>query len=65
MYTRADQPGAAILSVEAFSVEEARKALGTLPLVEMNMLELDFIPLAPFTNLARLFQAQTETAGRS
>jgi len=64
IYTRADQPGAAILAVEAPNVEDARKALAKLPLVEMNMLDLDFIPLAPFTNLSRLFQAQTETSGR-
>ncbi len=58
LYTRADQPGAAILTVESPSVEEAQKNLARLPLVEMNMLDLDFIPLAPFTNLSRLFQSQ-------
>ncbi len=58
LYTRADQPGAAILTVEAASTEDARKALAVLPLVEMNFLDLELIPLAPFTNLSRLFQAQ-------
>ncbi len=60
LYTRADQPGAAILSVEAPSIEDARKSLARLPLVAMNLLDLDFIPLAPFTNLSRLFQEQNE-----
>ena len=58
LYTRADQPGAAILTVESPSVAEAQQTLGKLPLVAMNMLDLDFIPLAPFTNLSRLFNAQ-------
>jgi hypothetical protein len=58
LFTRADQPGAAILTIESPSVEEAKQALAKLPLVAMNMLDLDFIPLAPFTNLSRLFQSQ-------
>ncbi len=60
LYTRADQPGAAILFIEAPSIEEARKTLSKLPLVAMNLLDLDFIPLAPFTNLSRLFKEQNE-----
>ncbi len=56
-YTRADQPGAAILFAEAETVESAQQALATLPLVERQMIDLDLIPLAPFTNLARLFQS--------
>src|SRR5512135_3752931 len=59
-YTRADQPGAAILFLENESVESARKALAALPLVEHGMIDLDLIPLAPFTNLARLFQDKEE-----
>ncbi len=57
-YTRADQPGAAILFVEAETVASARQVLAALPLVERQMIDLDFIPLAPFTNLERLFQSQ-------
>lgn len=56
-YARADQGGPAILEVEAESVETARQALAVLPLVERNLLDLEFVPLAPFTNLSRLFQA--------
>lgn len=57
-YTRADQPGPAILEVESESVETARQALATLPLVERNLLELEMIPLAPFTGFSRLFQGE-------
>ena len=54
-YTRADQGGPAILSVEAETVDAAKKALQGLPLVEMNMIDLDYIPLAPFNGLSHLF----------
>ncbi len=59
-YTRADQPGAAILFVEAETVESARRALAGLPLVELGMIDIELIPLAPFTNLERLFEAKRE-----
>ena len=55
-YTRADQGGPAILTVESESVEAARKVLQKLPLVEMKMIDLDYIPLAPFNGLTHLFQ---------
>ena len=56
-YTRADQGGPAILTVESETVEAAQKALAELPLVKMKMIDLDLIPLAPFNNLDQLFQA--------
>jgi hypothetical protein len=56
-YTRADQPGPAVLMVESPTIEAAREALARLPLVQMHLLDLDLIPLAPFTHLARLFEA--------
>ncbi len=55
-YTRADNGGPAILTVEAETIEAAQKALAGLPLVEKNMIDLDLIPLAPFNNLNLLFQ---------
>ncbi len=55
-YTRADQGGPAILTVESETVEAAQKALAGLPLVELKMIDLDLIPLAPFSNLTQLFQ---------
>ncbi len=55
-YTRADQGGPAVLTVECDNVEAARQALQGLPLVEMKMIDLDLIPLAPFNGLTQLFQ---------
>ncbi len=55
-YTRADNGGPAILSVESESVEAAQKRLVELPMVERNLLDLEFIPLAPFNALNHLFQ---------
>ncbi len=55
-YTRADNGGPAILTVESDSLESAQKTLAALPLVELNMIDLDFIPLAPFRSLDSLFQ---------
>ncbi len=55
-YTRADQGGPAVLTVESENVEEARQTLQGLPLVEMKMIDLDLIPLAPFNGLTQLFQ---------
>ena len=54
-YTRADQGGPAILTVECETVDAARKFLQNLPLVEMKMIDLDYIPLAPFNGLSHLF----------
>jgi hypothetical protein len=54
-YTRADEGGPAILSVECESVDTAKKELASLPLVEKSMIDLDYIPLAPFNGLSHLF----------
>ncbi len=56
-YTRADNGGPAILTVESESLEAAQNSLAKLPLVELKMIDLDLIPLAPFHNLDHLFQA--------
>lgn len=56
-YTRADQGGPAILTVESETVEDAQKALAGLPLVQRKLIDLDLIPLAPFSNLSQLFEA--------
>ena len=55
-YTRADNGGPAILTVESDSVESAQQVLEQLPLVELQMIDLDLIPLAPFNGLTHLFQ---------
>ncbi len=56
-YTRADNGGPAILTVESESLEAAEKTLSTLPMVQLNMIDLEFIPLAPFRSLDHLFEA--------
>jgi hypothetical protein len=56
-YVRADRGGGVVLIVESPSVEAAQQALATLPLVERGLLDLELIPLAPFTHLTRLFQS--------
>lgn len=54
LYFRADFP-AAILVMEAESIEEARKAVETLPLVRERFVEFELIPLVPYPGFARLF----------
>jgi hypothetical protein len=56
-YARADQGGPAVLMVESATLDSARQALAALPLVALGLLDLDLIPLAPFTNLSQLFAA--------
>jgi hypothetical protein len=56
LYTRADRPGAVVFVVESASVEAARRARAALPFVELNLIDLELIPLAPFTPLARQFR---------
>ncbi len=54
LYFRADFP-AAILILEAASVDEAKKALATLPLVREGLVDFEVIPLVPYAGFARLF----------
>ncbi len=65
-YTRANEPGRVVLIFESASVEETKEALATLPFAQLHLIDFDVIPLAPFTGLARLFQASTgEPAGKA
>src|SRR6266699_938654 len=59
-YTRAHEPGRVVLMFESASVEAAKEALATLPFARLHLIDFDVIPLAPFTGLARLFQAPTQ-----
>ena len=59
-YTRANEAGRVVLMFESESVETAKEALAMLPFVQLHLIDFDLIPLAPFTGLARLFQAPTE-----
>jgi hypothetical protein len=59
-YNRANEPGRVILMFESETLEAAKEALATLPFVQLNLIDFDLIPLAPFTGLSRLFQAAGE-----
>jgi hypothetical protein len=59
-YTRANEPGRVVMMFESETVEATNKALATLPFARLHLIDFDVIPLAPFTGLARLFQAPTE-----
>jgi len=45
----------AVLSLECGGVEEARAALGGLPLVREGLIAFELVPLAPYDGYARLF----------
>jgi muconolactone delta-isomerase len=47
----------AVLLLESPSVEDARAALATLPLVAAGLIGFDVIPLMPYPGFARLFAA--------
>ena len=54
LYFRADRD-LAVLVLEAAGVEEARRALATLPLVRAGLIDFDVVPLAPYPGFERLF----------
>lgn len=62
VYARSDRPGGTVLMAECASVDAAREALAVLPLVRLGLLDLEMIPLAPFTHLTRLFEPATPAA---
>src|SRR5258707_2492590 len=65
-YTRANEPGRVVMMFESASVEAANEVLATLPFAKLHLIDFDLIPLAPFSGLARLFQAPTgEPAGKA
>ena len=56
IYFRADRTEAVIM-LECASVDAARAALDTLPLVQAGLVAFDFIPLKAYPGFARLFAA--------
>ena len=46
---------AAVLMLECASVDEARQALDTLPLVLEGLITFELLPLIPYLGFARLF----------
>lgn len=46
----------AVLILESKSVEETRRVLDTLPLVQAGLISFELIPLAPYSGFERLFE---------
>jgi hypothetical protein len=57
-YFRADR-NEAVLVLECASLEQARAALGSLPLVKAGLIGFELIPLRPYPGFARLFAGET------
>src|SRR6266566_5417573 len=55
-YERAGQPGRVVLMFECATMEAAKEALARLPFVQLDLIDFDLIPLAPFAGLTRLFK---------
>ena len=60
IYFRADQH-TAVLVLECFNVEEARRLLASLPLVAAGLIEFEIFPLAPYDGFARLFDHPSDS----
>ena len=54
MYFRADMP-VAVLMLECADVDEARRILDTLPLVQAGLITFELMPLTAYPGFARLF----------
>lgn len=54
IYFRQDRHSA-VLVLECESVEDARRILVTLPLVQQGLIDFEIIPLAPYPGYERLF----------
>ncbi len=55
LYFRQDQTSA-VLVLECASLEEAGRVLGSLPLVQQDLIKFETIPLAAYPGFARLFK---------
>ncbi len=55
IYFRTDEDSA-VLVLECADVDEARRALATLPLVRENLIAFDLVPLRAYPGFARLFK---------
>ena len=53
-FTKGDDP-IAVIMLECASVEEAKKALDTLPLVKAGLISFELMPLVAYPGFARLF----------
>lgn len=57
LYFRADR-SEAVLILECGTLEAARQALDSLPLVQAGLIAFELIPLAPYPGFARLFDSE-------
>ena len=57
LYFRTDR-NEAVLILECENIAEARKHLGTLPMVKAGLIIFDLIPLKPYPGFARLFRSE-------
>jgi hypothetical protein len=53
-FTKGEDP-VAVIMMECASVEAAKKALDTLPLVKAGLISFELMPLVPYPGFARLF----------
>jgi hypothetical protein len=61
-YTRANEPNKVVLILESASVEAAQDILATLPFAQLQLIDFDVIPLAPFFGLEHLSIARSQDA---
>jgi len=57
LYFRADR-SEAVLVLECASLDEARAALGSLPLVQAGLIRFELVPLRPYPGFSRLFAGE-------
>jgi hypothetical protein len=50
----------AVLALECADLDEAGRAVATLPLVEAGLIEFELIPLRAYPGFARLFASESE-----
>jgi muconolactone delta-isomerase len=51
IHSRGDIPGAVLL-VEAADLAEAKAAVGSLPFAQLEMMDVDYVPLKPYRGFA-------------
>ena len=56
MYWRQDGKPGVVLVLESSSVEEAKEALDSLPMVQGGTLDFEVIPVGPYDHFDRLFR---------
>ena len=61
-YTRADGKGA-VLILHCKTVDEAREVIAGLPMVKAGYLDVEYIPVGPFTGLRVLMRPQPAAEG--